>query len=83
MKKNVIISIKPQYVKQILNGTKKFEYRKRIFKQEVNKVYIYESSPHQRIVGYFKYSGTLSGTPYEIWESTSKLGGIDEAVFLC
>lgn len=81
MKKNVILSIKPKYVEQIINRSKKYEYRKRIFKQSVNKVYIYESSPTKRIRGYFYYTGTLEGTPEEIWNRTKLYSGINKKAY--
>lgn len=76
--KNVLISIKPKYVNEILSGEKKFEFRKKIFKQEVENIYIYSTSPKKKIVAKFKYNGFLEGTPLEIWEKTLKNSGISE-----
>lgn len=81
MVKNVIVSIKPKYVKEILMGAKKFEYRKQIFKQKVNNIYIYESFPTKKIVAYFKYVGSLIDTPENIWNITKDFGGIDKESF--
>lgn len=78
MKLNVLISIKPKYVQEILSLHKKFEYRKLIFRKDIDKVYIYSTSPEQKIVGYFKYEGYIKGTPQKIWERTEKLSGIDK-----
>lgn len=78
MKLNVLISIKPKYVQEILNGKKRFEYRKHIFKKEIDKVYIYSTSPVQRIVGYFKYTGYLKEVPEKIWEYTKEFSGVNE-----
>lgn len=78
MKKDVLISIKPKYVNEIRQGNKKVEYRKKIFKQPVNNIYIYSSSPQQKIIGYFKYQGYYEGTPKEIWEKTKEFSGIAE-----
>lgn len=77
MSLNVLISIKPKYIKEIISGKKKYEYRKSIFRKNVEKVYIYSTSPKQRIIGYFKYKGYLEGTPGQIWEITKKFSGID------
>lgn len=81
IKLNVIMSIKPKYVKEIIEGNKRFEYRKKIFKQEVDKIYIYESSPKQRIVGFFKYNGFIEGNPIDIWNKTNEFGGIEKKEF--
>lgn len=78
MKRNALISIKPKYVKEILDGKKKYEYRKRIFKENIAKVYIYSSFPQQRIVGYFQFCGYLSSTPKDIWEKTKDFSGISK-----
>ncbi|OFI05013.1 hypothetical protein CLOACE_19820 [Clostridium acetireducens DSM 10703] len=78
MKLNVIISIKPKYVQQILTGKKKYEYRKCIFKKDIDKIYIYSTSPEQKIVGYFKYAGYIKETPEKIWNETKEFSGIDE-----
>ena len=75
---NVLISIKPKYVQEILSGNKKYEYRKSVFTKEIDKIYIYSTSPEQKIVGYFKYTGYIKETPEKIWESTKKCSGIDE-----
>ena len=38
---NVILSIKPEFVEKIFSGEKQYEYRKILFKQKVDTVYIY------------------------------------------
>ncbi len=78
---DVLISIKPIYVQKILTGEKKFEYRKRIFKREVDRIYIYSSSPEKKIVGFFIYGGYLSKNPGQLWEETKKEAGITQIEF--
>lgn len=78
MNLNLLISIKPKYVKEIINGRKKYEFRKRIFKKNVDKIYIYSTAPDKRIVGYFEYKGYLKDTPKCIWEKTVQFSGITE-----
>ena len=82
MHTSVLLSIKPQYVDAIVRGEKKYEFRKQIFKStNVTKVYIYSSSPIQKIIGYFKLNSILTGHPEYIWQKCSKYGGIDEHDF--
>ena len=39
---NVLLSIKPKYANQILNGNKRYEFRKSVFKnRNLDVVYIY------------------------------------------
>lgn len=73
---NAIISIKPQYVDEILAGRKRFEYRKRVFARPVEKVYIYASSPVSKVVGEFEIANVIEGHPEEIWEKTKQYSGI-------
>lgn len=50
----VLLSIKPEFVKEIFNGNKKFEYRKAIFKnKDVKTIVIYATMPVGKIVGEF------------------------------
>lgn len=74
----VVMSIKPKFVKKILNGTKIFELRKKIFKKEVERVIIYESSPTKKIVGEFIIDRVVSDTPNKIYQKYNKYLGIDE-----
>lgn len=78
---NVLFSIKPIYVKGIELGTKHFEFRRKIFKKEVDNVIVYSSSPIQLVSGYFKYKGYLSGTPEEIWSDCKEHAGISKNDF--
>lgn len=78
---NVILSIKPKFVKEIFEGRKIFEYRKTIFKKPVNKVYIYSSSPVCRIVGEFKIKSIITDTPENLWEETKEYSGITRLFF--
>jgi len=50
----VLLSIKPEFADKIFDGTKKYEFRRRIFKKEgVKKVIVYVTSPVQKIIGEF------------------------------
>lgn len=73
---NAILSIKPAYSKQILAGTKKYEFRKQAMKP-VDKIYIYETAPTQKIVGYFTFNKILINDPLSIWLKTYKAAGIE------
>lgn len=76
--KDLLISIKPKYVKEILLGNKTFEFRKKIFKEEVRYIYIYSTSPQKMIVARFEYGGAKESSPEKIWEETWKKGGINK-----
>ncbi len=42
---NVLLSIRPKYVEEIIKGNKRYEFRKSIFKKNVEEVWIYATSP--------------------------------------
>lgn len=78
---NAILSIKPQYANAILSGNKTVEFRKAVFKQEVEQVYIYSSSPEKRVVGYFTIESIDKAPPEVLWERYREEGSIDKDAF--
>ena len=78
---NLILSIKPEYVAEIVAGRKRFEFRKTIFKQKVEKVYIYSSAPVSEVVGEFLPVDILTGTPAEIWRQTKEYSGVTKQFY--
>lgn len=78
---NVLLSIKPKYANAILAGVKLVEFRKLTFKQEIERVYIYSSSPEQRIIGYFTIEDIISDTPKKLWKEFNRVGSITEEDF--
>jgi predicted transcriptional regulator len=78
---DAILSIKPIYAKNILSGGKKVEFRKKIFKKSVERVYIYSSSPQKMIVGYFTIKEIVEDTPSNLWKKFHNVGGIDKDSF--
>lgn len=82
-KRNILMSIKPKFVEEIMTGQKVFEFRKRICKPEkVERVYIYSSSPMKKIIGSFELNTVLEGLPEEIWERCSEGAGISKSYFM-
>lgn len=73
---DVLLSIKPEFVKEIFSFDKLYEYRKSIFKRPVERVYIYSSSPVQLVVGHFRFNTILSDSVDEIWRLTHLRSGI-------
>jgi predicted transcriptional regulator len=78
----VLLSIKPEFAFKIFEGTKKFEFRKVIFKNpNVKTVVVYASSPVQQVIGEFEIDDIFSFSPEAIWEMTEKYSGISEEFF--
>ena len=74
----ILLSIKPEFVARIFNGEKRVEFRKQVPRKHFDKVFIYESSPTQNIVGWFSVSRIAKGHPDQIWESCRDIGGIEK-----
>lgn len=80
--KAVLLSIKPEFAHKIFEGSKKFEFRKQVFKDtSVKKVIVYSSSPEQKVIGEFEIEAILSDTPDNIWIQTKLYSGISQEFY--
>lgn len=78
----VLLSIKPEYANKIFSGEKKFEFRKRIFKNiKVKTVVVYSTMPVGKIIGEFSIEKIHEDTPDSIWNKTKSYSGIDKKFF--
>lgn len=76
-----LLSIKPIFVNEILAGNKRFEYRKKVFKKDVDTVIIYASMPVGKIIGEFTIEAIISNSPSKIWSETKEYSGISSDFF--
>lgn len=77
----ILLSIKPKHVENILNGTKKYEYRKYPCKQKPDKILIYSTSPVKKIVGEVAVLDIIRLQKDQLWEITKEHGAINEKDF--
>jgi len=78
----VLLSIKPEFADQIFSGTKKYEYRKSIFKRQgVDSIVVYSSYPVQKVIGEFFFDSIIQNTPANLWQNTKEYAGISEERF--
>lgn len=56
---NILLSMKPEYVEKVLSGEKKYEFRKRIWKKDVDWFFIIATSPIKMMVAHFIPSGIV------------------------
>jgi predicted transcriptional regulator len=83
MPKKVLLSIKPEFAEKILDGRKKFEFRRVVFRDKtVREVVIYASSPVSQIVGEFEIDGILSMSKNDLWRETQRHAGITRDIFM-
>lgn len=78
----VLLSIKPEFVDKIIKGEKKYEYRKRIFKKQIEKIVVYSTMPVGKIVCELKIDGVINDSPEKIWIQTSKYSGVKKDFFM-
>jgi predicted transcriptional regulator len=78
----VLLSIKPEFALKIFDGSKKYEYRRTIFKnQKINTIIVYASDPIKQIIGEFEIEDILYDEPQVLWIKTKNYAGISEKIF--
>ena len=78
---NVLLSIKPEFAFKIFNGNKAFEYRRVIFKEPVDRIIVYASSPIKMVIGEFIINDILFENLDDLWWRTKDKSGISESYF--
>lgn len=77
----IIVSINPRHVNNIINGSKRYEYRTRIASKDVNKLLIYETAPIKMVVAEADVIEVLSLDPKTLWEQTKDYSGLSKEFF--
>jgi predicted transcriptional regulator len=78
----VVLSIKPEFANKIFDGSKKFEFRKSIFKNEnVKTILVYSSSPVQKVIGEFQIEKIIKHDLKTLWDLTKEYSGITKEYF--
>lgn len=78
----VLLSIKPEFAEKILDGEKRFEFRKVLFKNpDVKTVVIYATLPVGKVLGEFDIDAIISAKPKRLWSLTSQFAGIPYRYF--
>ena len=79
----VLLSIKPEFASKIFDGSKKYEYRRVIFKRKgVETIVVYASDPIRRVIGEFDIGEVLHESPEQLWERTNGFAGITKSRFM-
>lgn len=72
----MLLSINPEHVENILLGVKRFEFRKVRCKSEVDKIIIYATSPVMQVVAEAEVAGIIEDDVQAVWNLTSEFAGI-------
>jgi len=79
----VLLSIKPEFAEKIFDGSKKYEFRRTIFKNpNVKKIIVYASSPIQKVIGEFEIEQIIHYNLATLWNETEEFSGISKDYFL-
>ena len=78
----IIMSIRPNFSKQIMEGDKLIEIRKKFNRKWKNhKVTIYSSSPRKELVGYATINNVIEDKPEKVWSCYSDQLGCSKSEF--
>lgn len=80
----ILLSIKQVYCDLILNGTKRFEFRKSLPNglRKGDEVAIYCTRPVSRVVAYFRIADIIQATRQRLWRQTRLEAGINYETFM-
>ena len=80
----ILLSIKQVYCDLILNGTKRFEFRKKLPNglKRGDEVAIYCTRPVSRVLAYFRVSGVIQTSRQSLWRQTRLAAGISHETFM-
>ena len=77
----LLLSIKPLFVKGIINKEKIYELRRNFTKKQIDKIVIYESAPISRVVGEFEVEKVLHESLENLWDITKDFSCVDREFF--
>ena len=78
----VLLAIKEEFASKIFDGSKQYEFRKSIFKDDrVKTVVVYVSSPVQKVIGEFDIDTVINDSPDRLWNLTKAQSGITKEFF--
>ncbi|MDD3106911.1 MAG: ASCH domain-containing protein [Bacilli bacterium] len=80
--KNILISIKKEFVDKIISGEKKYEFRTRVAQSDVNKLIIYCTLPTKKVVAEAEIIGVIEMPKEDMWNQTRKFAGISKEDFM-
>lgn len=72
----ILLSINPEHVENIMLGTKRFEFRKVRCKSEVDKIIIYATAPIGKVVGEVDIAEVIEDGVAAVWQLTREFAGI-------
>lgn len=78
---SIVLSIKPEYAQKIFSGEKKYEFRRKLCTKDIDKLFLYVTSPVGRVMGEAEVVGKYFMEKQSLWALTHELSGISEDMF--
>lgn len=80
--KTGLLSIKPEFVKLILAGTKTYEFRRKAPQMKgPTRFLVYASSPQRQLACEIVVDHVIQGKPEDVWRKAGQHGGIGRRIF--
>lgn len=79
--KAILLSIKPEFADKIINGEKRYEFRRRLCREKVGRIYLYATSPVKLVLAEAEVEDIIWDIPESVWERASEYAGIDKGYF--
>lgn len=80
--KKIMMSVSPVYFEQIVNGEKRYEYRKKRCRDTISAIVLYVGRPVSKVLGEIEVDEPIEGTPDEIWSATGDFSGVSKEMLL-
>lgn len=78
----ILLSIKPEFANKIFDGSKKFEFRRSIFRnKDVKSVVVYASAPVSKVIGEFDIEKVHNKELNQLWKETKDFSGISREYY--
>lgn len=79
--RNILLSIKPKYAEMIYRGEKIYEFRRSLCKADIERIYLYESSPVMMVTGYVELDSKVCKPLNRLWDEAKLKSGISFEVY--
>lgn len=75
-KRSILLPIKPQYAEKIFRKEKKYEFRKKLCKQNIQKMYVYATAPVKKVIGEVEVTGKVMDEKKALWKQVADQSGV-------
>ena len=77
----ILLSIRPEHARNIMNGVKKYEFRRTDCRRDVSHIIIYSTYPIMKVIGEASVKRKLVCSPEVMWKRTHAGAGVSREFF--